>query len=151
MLTVPLPRYVLVACCDDTSHVSNRQDLDFFREISGSEKRVSDAAAAGARTSEARILNILEFFGQLESPLQDLTTFDGTSIWAGDRVHLTSNATRVAAMKLMASITGGGETPEPANKRARLESVIPVKTTPLPVAKAAQPAPPPTPKPVPPP
>ncbi len=41
LLTVPLPRYVLVACCDDTNHVSNRQDPDFFREISGSEKRVS--------------------------------------------------------------------------------------------------------------
>jgi hypothetical protein len=74
--------------------------------------------------------------------LQDLTTVDGTSIWAGDGVHLTSNATRVAAMKLMASIVGGEEKAEPANKRARLESVIPGKTTPLPAAKAAQPAPP---------
>jgi hypothetical protein len=71
--------------------------------------------------------------------LQDLTTVDGTSIWAGDGVHLTSNATRVAAMKLMASIGGGEEKAEPANKRARMESVIPVKTTPLPAAKAAQP------------
>jgi hypothetical protein len=88
--------------CHDTNHVSNRQDPDFFREISGSEKSLSDAAAAGALTSEARILNILEFFGPLESPLQDLTTVDGTSIWAGDGVHLTSNATRVAAAKLMA-------------------------------------------------
>ncbi len=34
VLTIPLPRYVLVACCDDTSHVSNRQDPDFLREIS---------------------------------------------------------------------------------------------------------------------
>jgi hypothetical protein len=151
LLTVPLPRYVLVACCNDTNHVSNHQDPDFFREISGSEKSLSDGAAAGALTSEARILNILEFFGSLESPLQDLTTVDGTSIWAGDGVHLTSNPTRVASTKLMASIAGGGETKEPANKRARLESVIPVKTTPLPAAKAAQPAPPPTPKPVPPP
>jgi hypothetical protein len=115
MLTVSLPRYVQVACCDDTSHVSNCQDLDFFRQISGSEKSLTDAAAAGERTMEARILNILEFFGSLESPLQELTTVDGTSIWAG--VHLTSNATRVAAMKLMAC-TGGGETAEPANKRA---------------------------------
>jgi hypothetical protein len=55
MPTVPLPRYVLVACCDDTNHVSNRQDPDFFREISGSEKSLSDAAAAGALTSEAKI------------------------------------------------------------------------------------------------
>jgi hypothetical protein len=114
-------------------------------------KSLSDATAAGTGTSKARILNILEFFGPLESPSQDLTTVDGTSIWAGDRVHLTSNATRVVAMKLMVSIAGKGETPEPANKRARLESVIPVKTTPLPAAKAAQLAPPPTPKPVPPP
>jgi hypothetical protein len=151
LLTVPLPRYVLVACCDDTNHVLNRQDPDFCREISGSKKSLSDAATAFAWTSEARILNILEFFRPLESPLQDLTTVDETSIWAGDGVHLTSNATRVAAMKLMASIAGGGETQEPPNKRARLESVIPVRTAPLLAAKAAQPAPPPTPKPVPPP
>jgi hypothetical protein len=83
LLTVPLPRYVLAACCDDTSHVSNRQDPDFLREISGSEKYLSEAAAAGKRTAEAKILNVLEFFGPLESPLQELTTVDGTSIWAG--------------------------------------------------------------------
>jgi hypothetical protein len=132
--------------------VSNRQDPDFFREISGSEKSLTDAAAAGALTSEARILNILEFFGPLESPLQELATVDGTSIWAGDGVHLTSNATRVAATKQVARIAGGGETQEPATKRARLESVIPVRITPPPTGKAAQsaPLPPPMSKPVPP-
>jgi hypothetical protein len=151
MLTVPLPRYVTAACCADTTHVSNRQAPDFFREISGSEKSLSDAAAAGALTSEAKIINILEFFGPLESPLQELATVDGTSIWAGDGVHLTSNATRVAATRLMKIIVGGSETQEPATKRARLESVIPVRASPSPAAKAAQPAPPPAPKPVPPP
>jgi hypothetical protein len=110
VLTVPLPRYVLVVCCDDTSHVSNRQD--FLREISGSEKCLSEAAAAGKRTAE-------------------LTTVDRTSIWTGDGVHLTSNATRVAAMKMMAYVIGG-ETAVPASKRARLESVIPVRSTPPP-------------------
>ncbi len=151
MLTVPLPRYVLVACCEDTSHVSNRQDPDFLREISGSEKSLIDAAAAGQRTMEARVLNILEFFSLLESPLQELTTVDGTSIWAGERVHRTSIATRVAAMKMMACIIGG-ETVEPTNKRARLESVIPVRAIPLPAVKPVQPAPPPLPpRPVPPP
>jgi hypothetical protein len=127
MLTVP--RYGLVACCDDTSHVSNCQDPDFLREISGSEKSLSDAAAACKRTAEARILNKLEFFGPLKSPLQELTTVDGISIWAGDGVHLTSNSTRVAAMKMMACIISS-ETAEPANKRARLELVIPVRSTP---------------------
>jgi hypothetical protein len=34
LLTVPLPRYVTAACCDDITHVSNRQDPDFLREIS---------------------------------------------------------------------------------------------------------------------
>jgi hypothetical protein len=158
VLTVPLPRYVLVACCDDTSHVSNRQDPDFLREISGSEKCLSEAAAAGKRTAKARILNVLEFFGPLESPLQELTTVDGTSTWAGNGVHLTSNATRVAAMKMMAYIIGG-KTPEPANKSGRLELVIPVRSTPPPTAKPVppptakpvQPAPPPPPEPVPPP
>jgi hypothetical protein len=150
VLTVPLPRYVLVACCADTNHVSNCQDPEFLREISGSEKSLSDAAAAGKRTAEARFLNVLEFFGPLESPLQDLTTVDGASIWAGDGVHLTSNASRVAAMKMMAYVNGG-ETAEPANKRARLESVIPVRAAPAQVAKPAQPAPVPPPKPVPPP
>jgi hypothetical protein len=45
----------------------------------------------------------------------------------------------------------GGETAEPASKRARLESVIPVRSTPPPplAAKPAQPAPPPPPKSVP--
>ncbi len=145
-----MPRYVLVACCADTSHVSNRQDPEFLREISGSEKSLSNAATAGKRTAEARILNVLEFFGPLESPLQDLTTVDGASIWAGAGVHLTSNATRVAAMKMMAYVIGS-ETAEPANKRARLESVIPVRSAPTQAAKPAQPAPAPPPKPVPPP
>ena len=103
--------------CDDTSHVSNRQDPDFLREISGSEKILVDAAAAGKRTLEARVLNILEFFGTLESPLQELTTVDGTSIWAGDGVHLTSNASRVATRKLMADLAHGGLEGEPDAKR----------------------------------
>ncbi len=51
---------------------------------------------------------------------------DGTSIWAGDRVHLTSNASRVSARKLMADLAKGCEDAEPAAKRTRLESVIPV-------------------------
>ena len=84
-------------------------------------------------------------------PLQELATVDGTSIWAGDGVHLTSIATRVAATRLMKVIIGGSETQEPATKRARLESVIPVRASPSPTAKAAQPVTPPAPKPVPPP
>jgi hypothetical protein len=151
LLTVPLPRYVTAACCDDITHVSNRQDPDFLREISGSEKSLSDAAAAGELTADAKILNMIEFFGPLESPLQELSTVDGTSIWAGDGVHLTSNATRVAATKLMKTINGGSEPQEPATKRARLESVIPVRASPSTATKAAPPAPPPAPKPVPPP
>ena len=141
----------MAACCDDIPHVSNRQDPDFLREISGSEKSFSDAAAAGELTSDAKIINMIEFFGPLESPLQELSTVDGTSIWAGDGVHLTSNATRVAATKLVKTINGGSEPQEPATKRARLESVIPVRASPSTTAKSAQPAPPPAPKPVPPP
>jgi hypothetical protein len=76
-------------------------------------------------TGKARFLNILSFFGSCESPPQDLTTVDGTSIWAGDGVHLTSNASRVAARKLMADLARGGEEGEPATKRTRLESVVP--------------------------
>jgi hypothetical protein len=81
-------------------------------------------------------------------PFISLIYMDGTSIWAGDGVHLTSNATRVTAMKMMAYVING-ETAEPANKRARLESVIPVRSTPPPTAKPVQPAL--LPKPVPPP
>jgi hypothetical protein len=151
LLTVPLPRYVTAACCDDITHVSNRQDPDFLRELSGSEKSLYDAAAAGELTSDAKIINMIEFFGPLESPLQELSTVDGTSIWAGDGVHLTSNATRVAATKLMKAINGGSKPQEPATKRARLESVIPVRASPSTTAKVAQPTPPPALKPVPPP
>ncbi len=96
--------------------MSNRQDPEFLREISGSEKSLSEAAAAGKRTAEARILNMLEFFGPLESLLQELTTVDGASIWVGDWV--TSPPTRVVVMKMMAYVIGG-ETAEPANKRGK--------------------------------
>jgi hypothetical protein len=54
---------------------------------------------------------------------------DGTSIWAGDGVHLTSNSSRVAARKLMADLARGGEEGEPANKRTRLESIVPTPVT----------------------
>ncbi len=70
--------------------------------------------------SEARILNILDFFGSSESSLQEFTTVDVASIWAGDRVHLTSNSIRVAAMKLMQNLANSGVSGEPACKRARL-------------------------------
>ncbi len=71
---VPLSWYVTAACCGDTKHVSNRLDPEFLTEISGSEKCLTEAAAAGERTSEARILNMLGFLGPLESPLQDLAS-----------------------------------------------------------------------------
>jgi hypothetical protein len=80
--------------------------------------------------------------------LQELTTVDGTSIWAGDGVHLTSNASRVAAQKQMQHIATEGAGGEPANKQARLESVIPTQAVP----KLPKPniPPPLTPEPVPP-
>ncbi len=77
---------------------------------------------------------------------------DGASIWAGDGIHLTSNASRVAARKLMADLTHGGQDDEPAAKRTRLESVNPV---PAPARKKdankGQPTPPPPNRPCPPP
>ncbi len=79
----------------------------------------------GERTGKARLVNLLSFFGSGESLPQDLTTVDGASIWAGNGVHLTSNASRVAARKLMADLVNGGKDGEPENKRARLESVVP--------------------------
>jgi hypothetical protein len=86
---------------------------------------LTEAAATGERTGNARLINILSFFGPFESFLQELTTVDGASIWAGDRVHLTSNASKVVARKLMADLANGGQGSEPFNKGARLESVIP--------------------------
>jgi hypothetical protein len=100
--------------------------LCFAAEFAGAEKCLLEAAAMGERTGKARIVNILSFFGSCESLPQDLTTVDGASIWAGDGVHLTSNAIRVAARKLMTDLVNGGEDGEPENKRARLESVVPV-------------------------
>jgi hypothetical protein len=93
-------------------------------------------------------INILGFFGSSESSLQDMITVDGTSIWAGAGVHLTSNATRVAAMKLMADLASGGNADEPAGKRARLESVIPTPAATSAQKTKAQTAVPPPPKPV---
>ncbi len=69
-------------------------------------------------------------------------------MWAGDGVHLTSPAYRVAARLLAAELERSvlGETGEPATKRPRLESVVPAPSPPP--AKPAFKAPPPMPKPV---
>jgi hypothetical protein len=115
--------------------VSNRLSDKLAAEFAGAEKCLLEAAATGERTGRAWLINLLSFFGSGESPPQDLTTVDGTSIWAGDGVHPTSNASRVAARKLMADLVSGGEEGEPANKRARLESVVPA---PAPVKKKAE-------------
>jgi hypothetical protein len=122
---IPLPRYVLSGCCADTEHVSNRLSGELAAEFAGAEKCLREAAVTGEKTGKARLINLLSFFGSCESLPQDLTTVDGMSIWAGDGVHLTSNASRVAARKLMTDLAGGGEEGEPANKRARLESIVP--------------------------
>jgi hypothetical protein len=59
--------------------------------------------------------------------------------WAGDGVHLTSPAYRVAARLLMAELEKAdhGEVGEPVLKRARLESVVPAPA-PTPIKQAAQ-------------
>ncbi len=131
VFVIPLPRYVLSACCKDTEHVSN----SLVGELAGAEKCLREAADMGEKTGKARLVNLLSIFGSCESPPQDLTTVDGTSIWAGDRVLLTSNASRVAARKLMADLVRGGEEGEPANKRSRLESIVPA---PAPAKKKAR-------------
>ncbi len=105
--------------------MSNRLSGELAAEFAGAEKCLLEAAAMGEKTGKARLVNLLSFFGSCESPPQDLTTVDGTSIWVGDGVHLTSNASRVAARKLMADLARGGEEGEPANKRTRLESIVP--------------------------
>ncbi len=132
VFVIPLPRYVLSGCCADTEHVSNRLSGELAAEFAGAEKCLRESADLGEKTGKARLLNILSFFGSCESPPQDLTTVDGASIWAGDGVHLTSNASRVAARKLMADLARGGEEGEPANKRTWLESIVP---TPAPAKK----------------
>jgi hypothetical protein len=64
--------------------------------LSGVEKSLAEVAAAGDRTSEARIINILSFFGSAESFFQDMSTVNGPG-WGcamhlgRRRVHLTSN------------------------------------------------------------
>ncbi len=105
--------------------MSNRLSGELTAEYAGAEKCLREAADMGEKTGKAMLLNILSFFGSCESLPQDLTTVDGTSIWAGDGVHLTSNTSRVAARKLMADLAAGGEEGELANKRSWLESIVP--------------------------
>jgi hypothetical protein len=125
VFVIPLPRYVLSGCCKETEHVSNRLSGELATEFAGAKKCLHESADMGEKTGKAGLINLLIFFGSCESPPQDLKTLDGTSIWAGDGVHLTSNASRVAARKLMADLVRGGEEGEPANKRMRLESIVP--------------------------
>ncbi len=127
-----MPRYVQGPCCGDGGHVTNCSEDDFFNEVLGAEKRLTEAAVAGHRTREAKVIDLCKLFGSAETPIQYLTTSDGTSIWAGDGVHLTSLAYRVAARLLMSELERAdhGEAGEPAVKRARLESVVPAPAPP---------------------
>jgi hypothetical protein len=146
-----MPRYVRNLCCGDGWHVTNQGEKEFYEEFLSAEKRLLDAAAAGDRTREAKVIYLCKLFGSAETPLQELKTPDGTSVWAGDGVHLTSPAYRVAARLLAAELERSalGEAGEPATKRQRLESVVPAPAPP-PVKPAAK-APPAAPKPVAPP
>ncbi len=101
---MPLPCHVLAACWNDDSHVANRSNDEFLTKILGAEKRLVDAAAAGGRTGEAKGVNLCKLFGSAETPIQELTTADGTSILAGNGVHLTLPAYRGAARLLMAEL-----------------------------------------------
>ncbi len=151
VILVPMPRYVQNPCCGDSGHVTNQGEKDFYEEFLGAEKRLLDAAAAGDRTREAKVIDLCKLFGSAETPLQELTTPDRTSVWAGYGVHLTSPAYRVAVRLLAAKLEQSmlGETGEPATKRPRLESVVPAPAPPP--AKPAFKVPPPMPKPVAPP
>jgi len=151
VILVPMPRYVRNPCCGDSGHVTNQGEKEFYEEFLSAEKRLLDSTAAGDRTREAKVIDLCKLFGSVETPLQELTTPDGTSVWAGDGVHLTSPAYRVAARLLAAELERAamGEAGEPASKRQRLESVVPAPAPP-PVKPAAM-APPPKPKPVAPP
>ncbi len=151
VILVPMPRYVRNPCCGDSGHVTNQGEKEFYEEFLSAKKRLLDAAAAGDRTKEAKVIDLCKLFGSAETPLQELTTPDGTSVWAGDGVHLTSPAYRVAARLLAAELErlALGDTGEPATKRPRLESVVPAPAPPP--AKPAFKAPPPMQKPVTPP
>jgi hypothetical protein len=127
VILVPVLRYVRGPCCGDGGHVTNSSEEDLFNEILIAEKRLTDAAAPGLRTREAKVIDLCKLFGLAETPIQDLTTTDGTSIWAEDVVHLMSPAFKGVARFLMAELERAdhGEVGKPAVKRARLESVVP--------------------------
>ncbi len=78
-----MPRYARNPCCGDSGHVTNQGEKDFYEEFLGAEQRLLDAAAVGDRTREAKVIDLCKLFGSAETPPQDLTTPDGTSVWAG--------------------------------------------------------------------
>ncbi len=55
-------------CCGDSGHVTNQGEKDFYEEFLGVEKRLLDAAAAGDRTKEAKVIDLCKLFGSAETP-----------------------------------------------------------------------------------
>ncbi len=72
--------------------MKNRLSGELAAEFAGAEKCLLEAAAMGKRTGKARLINLLSFFGSGESLPQDLTTMDGTSIWAGNGVPMPAES-----------------------------------------------------------
>jgi len=67
-ILVPVPRYVQGPCCCDGGHITNHSEDDFFNEILGAEKRLTDAVAAGHRTKEPKVIDLCKLFGSAETP-----------------------------------------------------------------------------------
>ncbi len=71
VILVPMPRYVRNPCCGDSGHVTNQGEKNFFEEFLGAEKRLLDAAAAGDRTREAKVIDLCKLFGSLRPPYRN--------------------------------------------------------------------------------
>jgi hypothetical protein len=128
ILLVPIPRYVMQNCCENSGHISNRKDPSFELEMMTDLEIVEDLITAWgqAHCSPTHIINFRTVTDEPDANLSNLK-IGGISIWLeSDPVHASPVLYTALAQAIAATCANLSDdnAMEPATKRQRLESVV---------------------------
>jgi hypothetical protein len=89
IVCLPLPRYVLMPCCNDDTHIDNFDTAGYKAILRSGQTAVKEAL----EEAMARVLYLDPLVAFGDSPLREMSTVGGDLIWCeDDAVHLTPAA-----------------------------------------------------------
>ena len=127
---LPLLRFVLRTCCDNSTHISNFKDTDFEDILKSAATSCYDIISAESEKAGLALYTfsaVSAFRGR--DKLSSKTSSAGMSVWrSDDPVHLTAAAYRDIARVLEAQANLATEGQTPCSRR-RVNSVVPGPTS----------------------